>query len=307
MIEDIPTAEEFTDSGKGLLDVAWETVIGLFENLSDAERHGYELDEIAADYWTASRRKLATSLTIAQQGVEFLLKARIASVSPFLLLADSPEKWPRKSDSLQFSDFRTIDASSLIRVHNTVCASKLSEEFSTRFNAFRDVRNKLSHTVNKALVIEGAEVLRMVLFFHSELITDVRWASTRKSFVRVSALNVLINEDDVTNIMCSEIEQVLKILTPAESRKYFLVDRNKTRYLCPNCYENSNSDYDFETRLAVLKSRSGSHATLYCPVCDGEKKVDARSCSPVCCTGALFGCGRYDEEICLLCGCAAPE
>lgn len=145
----------------------------------------------------------------------------------------------------------------------------------------------------------------MVLFFHSELITDVRWVSTRKEFVSDSVRNLLSSEDYDTNVMCSEVEQVLKILTPSESKKYFLVDKNKTRYFCPDCYENADSHYDFETRLAVLKSRSGLLATLYCPVCDGEKQVEVRSCSQGGCKGTLFGSGRY--MICLLCGCEASE
>jgi len=44
-------------------------------------------------YWAAAERELANAIAIAHQGVEFLLKGRIALVSPYLLIVQDPKHW----------------------------------------------------------------------------------------------------------------------------------------------------------------------------------------------------------------------
>ena len=94
MIQDIPTDGEFFETGQSLLDVAWSTVVELLDafHAGQYEGQGDEFEDYQADFWNASQTRLRTSLTIMQQGVEFILKGRIAGVSSFLLLSDPPDK-----------------------------------------------------------------------------------------------------------------------------------------------------------------------------------------------------------------------
>jgi hypothetical protein len=94
LISDIPTPKDFFDSGIELFDFAWDTVASLITNLSQAIQMGVEEKDVSEEYWAASKRRLTSALAMTQQGVEFVLKGRIAEVSPFLLLAEGPSRWP---------------------------------------------------------------------------------------------------------------------------------------------------------------------------------------------------------------------
>jgi hypothetical protein len=84
LINDVPTPKDFFDSGIELFDFAWDTVANLITNFSQAVEMGVEEKDVTEEYWAASKRRLTTALAMTQQGVEFVLKGKIAEVSPFL-------------------------------------------------------------------------------------------------------------------------------------------------------------------------------------------------------------------------------
>ena len=112
MIVNVPTAEDFTRTGSNLLNLAWSQVDNLlavrldFENDTGLEDVSPGLMAIHKpepetaeerkvrhrEYWSAAERELANAMAIAHQGVEFLLKGRIALVSPYLLIAHEHSK-----------------------------------------------------------------------------------------------------------------------------------------------------------------------------------------------------------------------
>ncbi len=91
MIQNIPKHEDFFNSGLSLLNFSWETVASLLTDLDEAEGWGVDVDEVSDAFWQASKQRLTTSLAVAQQGVEFILKGKIAEISPYLLIS----KWGR--------------------------------------------------------------------------------------------------------------------------------------------------------------------------------------------------------------------
>ncbi len=92
MIANLPTAADLYQSGKELLDFAWDTTSNLLTEFDEADCYGYDKEEISEKYWAAARRRLTTSLAVAQQGAEFILKGKIAAISPYLLIADAPTR-----------------------------------------------------------------------------------------------------------------------------------------------------------------------------------------------------------------------
>jgi len=120
-VTNIPTEEDFYTSGTELLDFSWDVVARLLTDIDEAEYFGVDPEEISDNYWAAAKRRLTTSLAITQQGVEFILKGKIAAISPFLLITDAPAKWPSpyEGEPIKFSEFRTVDAQDLIRVLDT--------------------------------------------------------------------------------------------------------------------------------------------------------------------------------------------
>ena len=112
MIVDVPSSQDFFDSGIELFDFAWDTVAALLTNLAQAEEWGIDPVEVSEEYWAAAKRRLTTALAMTQQGVEFILKGKIAEISPYLLLAEGPSKWPSPYGDCKpnFSEFKTVDA-----------------------------------------------------------------------------------------------------------------------------------------------------------------------------------------------------
>lgn len=180
-----PSAEEFFVAGKELLDFSWDVLADLLKNFSYAEDYGIDPAEVSEVYWRSARRRLTTALSITQQGVEFMLKGKIAAVSPYLLLADPPQKWPSPYDGLavDFSSFRTIDAQDLVRVHDTFSPTHFDTVFVKRFNELREKRNRLMHSVDKTLVVHIKEVVDSLLYMHKALFPGESWAAVRRSFL----------------------------------------------------------------------------------------------------------------------------
>ncbi|SAK65209.1 hypothetical protein AWB78_02299 [Caballeronia calidae] len=106
-----------------LLNVAWDTAATLVCDLNLLDYRGAEEDQQNIAYWRSARIQLNTGLAIAQQGSEFLLKARIAREDPYMLLGDEGREWSKKLNSKpkSFLEFRTVDAQDLVRIHDSVC------------------------------------------------------------------------------------------------------------------------------------------------------------------------------------------
>jgi hypothetical protein len=301
LIQDIPSPQDFFDSGLELFDFAWETVSDLLTTLSEAEEYQIDTDEVSEEYWAAAKRRLTTALAVTQQGVEFILKGKVAEVSPYLLLADSPDRWPSPYDNkpIMFSQFKTVDAQDLPRLHDIVQATPLPADFIKDFNAVRAKRNTISHSIDKNLQVHTSEVIETILFFHSVLFPHANWIKSRMKFIENAPVAKLHGGDFSTNQICREFAAVLGILQPSAVQKYFGIDKKQRRYLCPKCFYNANRDGGFEEPLAVLRPKGPDSTSIYCLICDEVTPVLREDCARDGCLGNVLSA---DERLCLTCG-----
>jgi hypothetical protein len=117
MIIDVPDHPELKETAIGWFNLAWGTTtdaLSIFQqNVEYYEEHvGEEMSAEQTDgCWHAQRYKLNNAIALLQQAMELFLKARIAEVSPFLLIAGEPHHWPKPNadGKVSFSEFRTID------------------------------------------------------------------------------------------------------------------------------------------------------------------------------------------------------
>ncbi|WP_354678551.1 hypothetical protein [Cupriavidus plantarum] len=302
MVNNIPNASDYFDSGNEVFNFAWNTVAHLLCAFDEAGYYGYEPAEISEAFWSAANRELSTAITIVQQGVELFLKGRIAEVSPFLLIAsDSPSRWPSPYDgkSIEFSQFRTIDAQDLVRVHDIFAASKLPETFTAKFDELRELRNTIIHSTGKNVTVRAIEVVDALLFMHRALFADENWMTTRREFLRRSPQSELGSGEYATNEACHEAEIVVAQLQPAQVQAYFRIDKRQRLYICPACLDDANTDAGFDHKLAVLRPKAPGATKLYCPVCNDEHEVSRVKCEQDECLGNVLN----DEGRCLTCGC----
>ena len=191
MIINVPTAEDFTRAGCNLLNLAWSQVDGLLAGLSDFEKDTSleSLENVSPGlvpireaepetkkertarhtaYWSAAERELANAIAIAHQGVEFLLKGRIALVSQYLLIVQDPKHWPKPDDNreIDFSLFRAIDAIHLPRICEAVSDQKFPSNFRNEYDRLRRLRNRVMHSVGK-LDFDSGDLFWIMRSIHS--------------------------------------------------------------------------------------------------------------------------------------------
>ena len=299
MTVNVPTADDFFTAGKELLDFAWDITAQLLKNFDEAEYFGVDPAEISESYWLSARRRLTTALSITQQGVEFVLKGRITQISPYLLLADPPTKWPSPNEvtTVDFSSFRTIDAQDLVRVHDTFAAQRLNAAFVVKFHELREKRNRIMHSVDKKLTVHVKEVIDSLLFMHKALFPKEGWGAVRLSFLETAPESELGAIDLAVNTTAWELDLVLGLLSPAQVKAYFDIDKKQRRYTCPACYSKANTDNGFEHKLALLQPNSATSTTLYCLICNATYPVDRDGCTEAKCKGNVIS----EDGMCLTC------
>lgn len=294
MIVDPPTATEFRDSGVAMLNLAWDYAAQLLRDLDDAKHHDTE-DEKA--YWAEARRYLATALTLTHQGAEFLLKSRITSVSPFLLIARSPRDWPKGSHRTDtpFAEFRTIDAQDLITVHDTFCAQRLAPSFAQELEALRRKRNSITHTLDRRLEVGVEDVLTSILIVYSNLCPDEYWVHTRAQYLSGHPLTVLHSDDHVNGLTVWEFTLVTEVLQPAAMKRFFNFHKRRKRYICLHCHA-ASGDMELFPRSSNLGE---DKKVTTCFVCSCSEAILRKRCSDPKCPGDLK---TTDDEVCLSCG-----
>lgn len=303
MIQDIPTQEDFDAVGATLLDQAWDMATSLLLALDDARQWVDEPD--VEDFWRSAHVKMATALSIAHQGAEFLIKGRIVSVSPYLLIANAPREWP-KADSngnVSFSKFRTIDAQDLIRLHDSAAMHPLSEDFSLTFELLRVRRNSIMHTVDRHLKVQVSDLVESILKIHKSLMPTQSWIKVRKEALYESSIARLYSGEWVDAQVVREFNAIKDVVTPAVMRENFAFDKKKRVYLCPSCTWSTCAEIDFEARTAQLSPNTPSSEEVYCFVCEERNTVSRTPCADVDCKGNV---ASMEWDKCLTCGTHTP-
>lgn len=300
MITEIPSGNDFIDTGLSLLDFSWDTVATLMIQLDESEHFGLDIPEVSDDFWNASKQRLATALAIAQQGVEFILKGRIAEVSPFLLITGTPNDWPRgcnKNDT-SFAEFKTIDAQDLVRAHDTVSVSRQTDDFVRKFDDLRVKRNAIMHTVDRRINLHVGEVIADILAVYKHLFPGGDWVKIRREFLEKSPLAELHSTDFVESQVIKEFSLVTELLQPSQMKEFFDFNKRQRRYICPGCYDASENS-QIQSRTAVLKPNTPSSATLYCFVCDENVAIEREDCPYEGCRENVLS---HQYGICATCG-----
>lgn len=300
MIANLPTATDFYQSGNELLNFAWDTTSNLLTEFDEAGYYGYDKDEISDKYWAAARRRLTTSLAIAQQGVEFILKGKIAAISPYLLISEPPSRWPSpyEGKAIEFSDFKTVDAQDLIRIYDTFSDTPLNAAFTEKFHSLRERRNAIMHSVGNNVSIHVTDVIESILFVHKALFPNESWPAVRREFLENSPDSELGSGEYATNRTCWEVSIVKDLLKPAQVIELLGIDKKQRSYICPKCLGRANTDSGFEFKLAVLRPKSATATRLYCPVCNEEHEIEREQCE-----GCPGNVKCPENDICLTCGC----
>jgi len=300
MIIEIPDASDFGNSGRYFLNLAWDAISALYLDIENSSLEEWDDDhQVTDEFWASAQGRLANAAVLAQQGVEFLIKERIAEVSPFLLLYGSPRDWPSRwqEENTPFAAFRTVDAQDLVRIHNTVRADRLDDGFCQRIEALRRLRNMIVHTVDKRVRHSPGELWVSILDASHHLMGPHQWVPVRRSYLQSSPDAVLWGPDDAECQICGEFVRLLKIVKPAEAKLYLGVTLRQRFYICPHCADEC-SDSDLYPMTAQLRPNSPQSTQIYCFVCRQNHAVLRIPCPAKGCAGNVV---QEEGNLCLTC------
>jgi len=309
VLKDIPHPDDFERNGLAFLNLAWDSIAELSQThhtvtemmntsyISEEDR--LEMEEVEETYWQNSQPALATAVALAHQGGEFLLKSRIAAISPFLLL--SVDKWPANTDGADksFADFKTVDAQELIKIHDMVCANPLPSKFKTNFENLRKLRNTIMHSVHRERPFTPREGVLAILDIADTLIGPLSWQSVRFKYreQKIEIWNVDASEFNPRHRYAEETMHVIReLLEPAASLKYYDFNKKQHSYFCVGCFE----EYAGLVFTVHLKPASSTATEAYCVSCQTTFPVRRKKCDE--CEGNVFGKDRWDDGwTCLTC------
>lgn len=303
MILDVPTSADFEANGIAFLNLAWDSVLDI--SLHFAESEVEELDEekrVTDEYWQEVQQPLAVAVALAQQGTEFLLKAKISAVSPFLLISGDPAGWPKgcDKDDKSFADFKTIDAQDLVRVHDSVASPRLSDDFKREFDRLRRLRNTVMHTVDKRLRFTAEGGILAILQVVESLLAPRRWLPVRRNYLLggVDFSSDHTYKDNTNCVIAREVMHVFDLLEPALIKRFYGFDVKQRRYYCPSC-EHDCADWQIGVRLAQLRPNNPNSINVHCLACDETYPIVRESCGHKGCKGNVIS-EEYGR--CLACG-----
>lgn len=298
MITEIPTSAEFHAVGLNQLYLAWEIAMKAVRETDDYEQFisdaSYEDDKAAS--WQKAQPALANAFALVQQAMEMALKGRIAKVSPYLLIARDPKDWPRaveKSD-VPFSEFRTVDAADLLKVHNTFSDLPLDDTFRDFWEKVRRDRNKIMHSVAPQ-AFDPATIVRNILTVAETLFSEISWAE-RLIDIKFDNTDWFLDDYSQNDAMW-QIELAMRQLTPAECDRFFNFKPKQRAYQCPECRSKAETkNYDELPSLAQLLSKNKNETGLKCVFCNQHIKVERRNCNNSKCKGNVIF-----NNMCLTC------
>ncbi|MBR9856762.1 MAG: hypothetical protein GYB38_03550 [Gammaproteobacteria bacterium] len=290
MLIDIPDENDFYIAAENLINSAWSSLTKLLEDHVVFE--DIEAEETAKDkYWIYAKPELTAAAAMVQHAVEFYLKAKILSISPYLLIASEPRAFPRKSDSkdVSFTEFRTLDAQDLLKVLNTFSSERLGEDFKQWFGNMRLMRNKIMHTVDNNLSIKPSELAVAILQGHEYLVGKNSWIKSRTSFLNRSPEHGVkigsTKEHDayIHLAIHRELSLVINSLSPLYAIKFFKYDEISYSETCTTCYE-IFSHCDFfdckwtDSFVQTLQRRAELHEEMECIVCGVVAAISKVGC-----------------------------
>jgi hypothetical protein len=295
VIVDVPTPGEFHTAGVNQLYLAWKIAIGTQQAVgmaSDDDEEGIEA------YWRSVQPELANAYSLIQQAMEMALKGRIAAVSPFLLLSRDPREWPKGVDTrdTSFGEFHTLNASDLLKVHNSVVKPALDNEFGAFWDTVRRDRNRIMHSTSRA-TFTASQIVLAILRAAQSLFADMSWPTRLLAQEAGQKYAIFSMDDHVYSSVVGEIACAMDLLTPADARAIFGFDKGRRAYVCPQCYVSAERDFAVNLpKLAQFSSRRSEETTLHCVFCDVKSEVERLHCEYPDCRGNVI-----DRNLCLTC------
>ena len=292
----------------GFIFSAWADLLAVVTDfndfLSDDGNPGFWENE-KSEYVDACQPELRSICAVIQQSNEMALKARICTVSPYLLLLNTENKFSTLPKSVDFFSLRTLDAIDLPSTANTFCGNPLSDKFLQVYNSIRALRNSVVHAGKTDKAFNAEELLHTLVFLYHELWPTRHWLVDRVQCAAQTRLGFFHDGrwSSAHSVVMSEIPDAFALFTNSEFKALFGKPKTARRYACHSCFYEATTkggppSYQY-CRTAYLNGTK----ELTCLMCSGTFKVSRTQCSEEDCRGNVIGDNGDDYiGMCHTCG-----
>ncbi len=296
MITNLPNSKEYKS-------IAIECWVQAIKKLYDVNHFvdSLSLDEdLNNEVHQFSQPEYRTSVVLLHQGIEAILKSRICSVSPYLLIEGKRNQWPAlpNQKDKDFNDFFTIGPEDLFY---TFCATedpKPSKELVDLLEHVRKQRNQIVHGI-LAQSLDPKEILIEILSVFTEFLGKDSWWTELHSSEWDHPLASYYNTVAEQALFANRLDFILDLIGPAEFLKYSSFPVRQRRYICPVCKFDAEKEYDeYYLRWAVLSPNEPDSTKLSCYNCGETSNVMRQDCNQDCKGNVL----NEDGKECLICG-----
>lgn len=306
MIVNVPAATGLETAALRAFFSAWSLVLKIATEFDEvySPDDGDWTDEKTA-YLEGCQSDLQAALTGMQQASELALKARIAEVSPYLLLIGGAPKLTSNPRDIDFAEFRTLDAHDLPAAVNNFCSKTLSNLFLQDYKELRGLRNKVVHLGSVDQHFNPDDLLRRMIRQFAELWPARRWLVERLSHANRGRYAFFHDGkySSAEGEVFAELEDTFSFFGKALFKQLVGFDKSARRYLCPACLCNSearNAGLDLTTCATAFLSPD--RVEVICAMCEGSFTVARAKCSGSDCKGDVVHEAPDDAAYCLTCG-----
>jgi len=304
--------------------MAWERLLDLYrlrnkyqqtEHYLIKSKEYDQLNEIVQEdifIYTSQLERISNSVehlfqmidTLIAQSIEFYLKSRIATFSPYILIAGSCEKWNGKD--YIFSELHTINAHHLVNVLNTLSdkEDRLDDNFIRLYKEIKKERNSFIHSVSKRQSIDIKESVKRstinILYIYKYIEHEkwIKWSDSREDYLTKYSPHFGDQSpyDPHENVV-SEVLILLDILEPAQSEEYLSLNPKKygRNYFCSKCSICDQFKRE-DTFFSKIDKSNKSH--VQCCICGYIDHIERVKCIHEDCQGDVIS---KCSNVCLTC------
>lgn len=313
MIVNLPSSEALNTTALKLYFRAWHGIVGIlheFDAFHDGSVNEWVepsddlFQDERAEYLDFAQENMHALASVAQQSNELALKARIAAVSPYLLLLNCDVNLTKTtSTTIEFASLRTMDAVDLPKAVNALTPTPVSDAYMQRYTEMRIQRNRYAHLGDTAAALDPVSMCSDLITQYLELWFDRAWLSDRVAFSYSSESFFDGKHWSPLHSILYLLEYDRALIPSADFKKLFGAKKADVKFGCFSCQDDwavsRNGPTIIEAQTAFYNKTNNA---MRCLICNSDFNAILQTCDAC---GGKFAApdnAQYGAGSCFSCG-----
>lgn len=313
MIVNLPTAEALNTTSLKLYFRAWQGIVTMmhsFDQQYPEEIYAWfqaksdNWSEERADYLEGDQEDLHAALSTVQQSNELALKARIAEVSPYLLLLNNEMAFSATGRHIEFASLRTLDAVDLPKAVNTLTDTPLSSSYIQMYGQLRVQRNQYTHLGDTSIALNPGGICAAMIDQYLELWPGRPWLRDRVESTHGFEVFFDGKHWSPRQAIMFSLDYDRALIPARRFKQLFGASKSAVRYGCHQCQD----DWAVSRNGPSLANAPSAYydpeaKAMHCLICDADFPAVLKQCANGECKGkfAAVDVAQFGAEQCFSC------